>query len=142
MRAIKAFLTRPWLTILSLHIHTLFGKPYFKVFFVRADGNGGVGVDAHHNIHFIYELDNYYARAGAEHYDRNMEEQAKVSIYLYDTMTNLAEHYLPLDQEVQDVIDEMNEDAPPLAFRGGEEIRQVVDLANEGGSSNLGFSSG
>lgn len=128
MNWFRQFIARPWLAIIALNIHTVLGKPYFKMIIFRT-GRGDTAIDAHFNIHFIYELDNAYAMAGSEYYDSNFEDQAKVAIYMYDTIGNIAEKYMPLEELVLDE-DDIAADVPPMAFRGGEEVRQVVDLAD------------
>jgi hypothetical protein len=125
----KRFIARPWLTMLIMAIYTMFGKPYFKVFIFQTE-RGNVAIDAHYNIHFIYELDGVYDQADTDYYDKNLEQQAKVAIYLYDTLGNIAENYMPPEEIVLGE-DDIGDDIPPLAFRGGEEVRQVVDLADK-----------
>ena len=98
MNWLKQFISRPWLTILALQAHTLFGKPYFKVLIFQTDTVGNVGIDAHYNLHFIYELDAAYAQAGSDYYDPSIDKQGKIAIYLYDTTGNIAEKYMPPEQ--------------------------------------------
>ena len=130
----RRFLARPWWTMLKLTLYTMMGKPYFKTFIWRTEG-GQSAIDAHHNVHFIYELDRMYAAAGSDYYNQNMDDQAKVAIYLYDTLGNIAENYMPPEQVVVGE-DDIGADVPPLAFRGGEEVRQVVDLAEQPNAGN------
>ena len=125
----KQFIARPWLTIMSLHLHTLFGQPYFKVLIFQTDRVGNVAIDTHYNYHFLYSLDGIYKQAGSDYYDPSMEEQGKIAIYLYDTIGNIAENYMPLEELVVDEND-IGADVPAMGFRGGEEVRQVVDLAD------------
>jgi len=132
---LKRFITRPWITIAMLTIYTMLGKSYFKVFIFQTDKVGNVAIDTHYNIHFIYELDNVYAMAESDYYDKNLEQQAKVAIYLYDTLGNIAEQYMPAE-ELMLGEDDIGADVPPLAFRGGEEVRQVVDLADRSGPTS------
>ncbi len=134
MNWFRRFLARPWWTMFVMALHTLMGKPYFKTFIWRTD-SGHSAIDAHHNIHFIYELDRMYAAAGSDYYDQNLEDQAKIAIYLYDTIGNIAENYMP-PEEINIGEDDIGADVPPLAFRGGEEVKQVVDLADRPGSGN------
>lgn len=129
MNWFRKFITRPWLTIMMMAIYTMLGKPYFKVFIFQTDKTGNVAIDAHYNIHFIYELDGVYAMAESDYYDKNLEQQAKVSIYLYDTLGNIAENYMPPEELILGE-DDIGADVPAMAFRGGEEVRQVVDLAD------------
>lgn len=131
----KRFIARPWWTMLAMAIYTMLGKPYFKVFIFQTDKVGNVAIDTHFNVHFIYQLDRTYRAAGAEHYDENLEDQAKVAIYLYDTIGNIAENYMP-PEEVVIGEEDIGADVPPMAFRGGEEVRQVVDLADQPGTGS------
>ena len=126
---LKTTIARPWWTMLKKNLATLFGRPYFKVFIFEAGGIGKVGIDAHYNIHFLYRLDAAYEAAGSDIYERSMDEQAKISIYLYDTLGGIAENYAPMPDISSITGDDIGADVPPLAFRGGEEVRQVVDLA-------------
>jgi hypothetical protein len=139
---LKRFVTRPWWTMLKLQLFTVFGKPYFKVFVYRTEP-GHVAIDAHHNVHFLYELDRLYRAAGSDYYTDDLDEQAKISIYLYDSFGNIAENYIPVDQ-VGMGDDDIGADVPPMAWRGGEEVKQTVDLANRmsGSSSTLGVKMG
>jgi hypothetical protein len=118
-----------------LNVYTMLGKPYFKVFIFQTDRVGNVAIDAHYNIHFIYELDGVYAMAKSDYYDRNLEQQAKVSIYLYDTLGNIAENYMPPEELMFDEND-IGADVPAMGFRGGDEVRQVVDLADRSSSNS------
>jgi len=129
MNWFRQFIARPWFTIVSMHIHTLFGKPYFKVLIFQTDRVGNVAIDTYHNVHFMYSLDAIYKQAGSDYYDSSIEEQGKIAIYLYDTIGNIAENYMPLEELVVDE-DDIAADVPAMGFRGGEEVRQVVDLAD------------
>jgi len=133
MNWLKQFLARPWASIIALKYYTLFGMPYYKMIIFRI-GRGECGVDAHYNIHFIYELDNAYAQAESDYYNANLEDQAKVAIYMYHTVGNIAEKYMPLEELVVDGHD-IETDVPPMAFRdGGEPVTTVVDLAEHPGN--------
>jgi len=139
----RRFVARPWWTIIKLHAFTMLGKPYFKVFIFQTDRVGNVGIDAHFNIHFIYELDNAYELAKATHFNKHLDDNAKVAIYLSDNLGQIAEQYLPVDSEVQDLINEsLTGDVPPMTLQGGEEVRQVVDLADRGKDSTLDIEMG
>lgn len=124
----KQFIARPWFTIMSLHIHTLFGQPYFKVLIFQTDRPGNVAIDTHYNYHFLYSLDAIYKQAGSDYYDPSMEEQGKIAIYLYDTVGNIAENYMP-PEELEVDENDIGADVPAMFNMGGEEVRQVVDLA-------------
>ena len=143
MHWFRQFIARPWWTLCKLHMSTILGKSYFKVFIFQTDRVGNVGIDAHFNIHFIYELDNAYERVGATHFDKNLDDNAKVAIYLSDNLGQIAEQYLPVDSEVQDLIDEsLGGDVPPMKLQGGKEVRQVVDLADREQNSTLDIEMG
>jgi hypothetical protein len=124
---IRTTLARPWWTIFKMNIATFRGKPYFKVFIFQTDKIGNVGIDAHYNIHFLYQLDSAYEIAGSDVYNRGLDEQAKISIYLYDTIGGIAENYIP-PPETEYVDDDIGADVPAMAYRGGEEVKQVIDL--------------
>jgi len=134
MNWLKSIIARPWLTILSLNLHTMFGKPYFKVIMFHNKEIGQVAIDAHYNVHFLYQLDAAYARAGSDYYEPGLEEQAKIAIYMYDTAGGIAENYMPPEELILGD-DDIAPDVPGMAFRGGEEVRQVVDLADHPGNN-------
>lgn len=137
MNWFRRFIARPWWTLLKLQIFTMLGKPYFKVFVFQTDKVGNVGIDAHYNVHFIYELDRIYKAADSDYYSPELDQQAKVSIYLYDTFGNIAENYIPVEQ-VTIGEDDIGANVPAMGWRGGEEVKQTVDLANRpAGSSKL-----
>ena len=139
----RRVIARPWWTLVKLHVSNMLGKPYFKVFIFQTDRVGNVGIDAHYNIHFIYELDNAYERAGATHYNKHLDDNAKVAVYLSDNLGQIADNYLPVDQEVQELIDEsLAGGVPPMKLQGGEEVRQVVDLADRKENSTLDIEMG
>jgi hypothetical protein len=143
MHWLRQIVFRPWWTMTKLHLSTMFGKPYLKVFIFQTDRVGNVGIDAHFNIHFIYELDNAYELVKATHYDKHLDDNAKVAIYLSDNLGQIADQYLPVDSEVQDLIDEsLAGNIPPMTLQGGEEVRQVVDLADRKRSSSLDIEMG
>jgi len=125
--SIKGFLTRPWLSIFMKTIYTLLGKPYFKTTIFHAGEVPNVGVDAIYNIHFIYQLDNAYSAAGANHYDRDAPDNEKVAIYLFDSITNLAEPYIPINQ-ILDGIDEGTEGLPAINLGQGDHATTRVNL--------------
>jgi hypothetical protein len=125
--SIKGFLARPWLSILTKVIYTLLGKPYFKTMIFHAGEVPNVGVDAIYNIHFIYQLDNAYSAAGADHYDRDAPDNEKVAIYLFDSISNLAEPYIPVRQLI-DGIDEETEGLPAINLGQGDHATTRVNL--------------
>jgi hypothetical protein len=124
---IKGFLARPWLSIFMKTVYTLLGKPYFKTMIFHAGEVPNVGVDAIYNIHFIYQLDNAYSAAGADHYDRDAPDNEKVAIYLFDSITNLAEPYIPVRQLI-DGIDDEAEGLPAINLGQGDHATTRVNL--------------
>lgn len=106
----------------------MLGKPYFKVLIFQTDKVGNVAIDTYYNVHFLYALDAIYKQAGSDYYDASIEEQGKIAIYLYDTIGNIAENYMPAEQLIVDEED-IGADVPAMFNMGGEEVRQVVDLA-------------
>lgn len=123
---IKTLLRTPWFNVISKVWHTILGKPYFKVTMVDI-GNGQIGIDAQYNIHFIYQLDNLYSRTGSTIYQRDLEEQHKITIYLYDSINQIADEYGIRDEPT---IEDEDFEGIPMAVRGGEEVKQVVDIAS------------
>lgn len=108
-------------------IYTALGRPYFKVNFryFRA-GPGGIYVDAFYNNFFIYELERIYTKKGDGKVLEPLSDDEKILVYLYDLIADQAEEIIP-----QGEINEFGEEIPMLAYRGGEEVRQVVDIAKE-----------
>lgn len=108
-------------------IYTALGKPYFKITFKYFHaGPGGVYVDAEFNNFFIYELERLYKQKGEEKTLEPLDDDEKVTVYLYDLAYDLAEDNLP-EESVEDI----GADIPMLGFRGGEEVKQVIDLGKE-----------
>jgi len=116
---------KPWLTILMKNLYTFFGKPYFKVTVFHHREIGQVGVDAQYNIHFLYLLDGAYEIAGVDYYNRGLSEEAKIAIYMYDTMGSIADNYMPMPNILQEGMDD--EYIPSMSM-SDESIKQTVDL--------------
>ena len=131
---LKTLLRTPWFSVISKVWHTILGKPYFKVTMVDI-GNGQIGIDAQYNIHFIYQLDNLYSRTGSVTYQRDLEEEHKITIYLYDSINQVADEYGIRDEPEVEFGDDIMEGIP-MAVRGGEEVKQVVDIATMDRSGN------
>lgn len=137
----RAVYQKPWLTILIKNLYTFVGKPYFKVSVFHHKEIGLVGVDAQYNIHFLYLLDSAYDAAGVEYYNRGLSEEAKVAIYLYDTMGSIADNYMPMPSGLQEIMDD--DDIPPMRMQDeADTIRQVVDLGRAGGGNGLDIATG
>ncbi len=120
------------------HIATALGRPYHHTAITRGTERGTANVDAQFNSLFIYELERLYdSDPKTENIiDRMAPDNEKVAIYLYDMIANIAENYLPPEPVMgQDI----GADVPPLAYRGGEEVRQVVDLGKQGSNSTVDF---
>ena len=140
MSKIMNFLRRPWLTLLAKTVYTILGKPYFKTIVTQlGDEVQNVDVKAIYNIHFIYYLDNVYESAGVRSYDRTAPPDEKIAIFLYDSVNNIAEPYLPVTRrmideatgEIIDLPEDDLDDIPPMSFRdGGEPVTTRVDLDN------------
>lgn len=129
---LKTLLRTPWLSVISKLWYTLLGKPYFKVTMVDI-GSGQTGIDAQYNIHFIYQLDNLYSRTGSTIYQRDLKEQHKITIYLYDSINQIADEYGIRDEPE---IEHETMEGIPMAVGGGEEVKQVVDIATMDRSGN------
>lgn len=136
----RAFIfQKPWFTIMMKNLYTFIGKPYFKVSVFHHKEIGQVGVDAQYNVHFLYRLDSAYESAGVEYYNRGLSEEAKIAIYLYDTMGSIAENYMPLPSELRDISDE----AEPMPLRDSNEpIKQVVDLSRNNDKGGFDIAKG
>jgi hypothetical protein len=147
MNKIMNFLKRPWLTLLTKTVYTL-----FKTIVSQIDGEvQNVDVKAIYNIHFIYHLDNVYEAAGVRSYDRTAPSDEKIAIFLFDSINNIAEPYLPVTRRMVDEAtgqiielgDEEMDDIPPMSFRdGGEPVTTRVDLDdphqfNDGAGVNI-----
>lgn len=126
MKKLLAPFVKPWLTILVKTLYTIAGKPYLKVT-ITNQKDGMVGVDAIYNPHFIYQLDNDYRRGGATHYDVTAPDNEKIAIYVYDAFGSIAENYIPLPQ-IEDEDEDLGANIPTMAIRGGQEVKQVVDI--------------
>ena len=108
---------------IAKHIFTILGRPFFKASFFYHDADR-VSIDAEFNSMFIYELERLYRQRGQEKVLEPLDhDQDKVAVYLYDLISGIAEDYLP-EENMEDIAP----DVPMLGFRGGEEVRQVVDL--------------
>ena len=119
---------------IAKHIFTALGRPYFRVTIGRGKETGEATVDAQFNSLFIYELERVYkAKGDATVLDPMAPENEKVAIYMYDVIGNIAENYLPPEGMPEDIGD----DVPMLGYRGGEEVKQIVDLGKEAKKANI-----
>lgn len=100
-------------------------KPYFYLEMTQKL-DGEITIDPIYNYLFIKQIDEFYSKSVAD-YNPNMPDEGKVALFISDFMNNIADEYLPeLTPEAQLEDDILN--IPPLASRGGTEVRQVVDL--------------
>lgn len=110
-------------------IYTALGRPYFKMTFKYFHaGPGGVYIDAHYNNFFIYELERLYHKKGDDKVMDPLSDDEKILVYVYDLVADQAEELLP-----QEDIDDIGDNIPMLGFRGGQEVKQVVDLGKPDG---------
>ena len=120
------------------HIATALGRPYHRTTITRGKEVGTSNIDAEFNSLFIYEVERQYDSNPTTKgvIDKMAPDNEKVAIYLYDMLANLAEPYLPAEPQVGD---DIGADIPALGFRGGEEVRQVVDLADASKKAGIDF---
>lgn len=119
---------------IAKHIFTALGRPYFRTTFSRGSEPGEATVDAQFNSLFIYELERVYKSKGDNTIlDPMAPENEKIAVYMYDVIGNIAENYLP----PEGMPEEIDEGVPMLGYRGGEEVKQIVDLGKEARKSNI-----
>lgn len=110
------------------------GEPYFLAT-ISIDDNGKATLEEDHNKHFIYYLDKSY-KSNRAPYDPDAEDVSKVAVFMYDVISQVAIPYLPVDEtDLDDENPDLN-NIPPLAIRGGKEVKQVVDLNPNQASPN------
>ena len=114
---------------------TLKEKPYLQVSIIMGKDNR-IQTDADFNKFAIAVIDDEYQAADVDYYDPTMSDNAKVAIYLSDTMNTIAANYLPdsFKNDIKDIADEyQNEliDASQVPDMQGNFEKQVVDLGNE-----------
>ena len=110
---------------------TLFGSPYFRVT-IRLKKDMTTEIDADFNNFFIIKLDQLYSGKEGT-WDSSLEDSDKVAIYLYDVIYGVVEPILPEEATSREELLEQEDldNIPPLAVRGGKEVKQIVDLGNE-----------
>lgn len=119
------------------HVYTALGRPYFHTTISHGKERGSVTVDAQFNNIFIYEMERTYRLKGEDKILNSLaEDNEKVAVYLYDVIANIAENYLPSEHAP---MEDIGADVPAMGFRGGEEVRQVVDLGKPSDGSNVDF---
>jgi len=107
-------------------IHNIMGRPYLRTVF-SGTKDGSMSIDAQFNNLFIYELDKQYLEMPSDMYNPMSDDNEKIAVYLYDVLSGIAEQYLPPENN-QRMIDDIAADVPAMGFRGGQEVKQVVDL--------------
>ena len=106
-------------------VYDVLSKPYFYLE-MKQKLDGEITIDPRYNYLFIKQLDKFYSESAVD-YDPNMPDEGKVALFISDFMNNIADGYLPEPEpEAQLEDDVLN--IPPLASRGGTEVKQVVDL--------------
>ena len=99
---------------------------YMKVTIIMGKDNR-MQTDVDINKFAVAVIDSEYQAAKVDYYHPSMEDNAKLAIYLSDTMNTIASNYLPEEfkREVQDVIDDYRGEVPDMS---GNFDKQVVDL--------------
>jgi hypothetical protein len=108
--------------------NNILGRPYMRTVFTGAR-DGSMSIDAQFNNLFIYELDHQYQQMGSEVYNPMADDNEKIAIYLYDVLSGIADDFLP-PEKPYNMVDDIAADVPPMGYRGGDEVRQVVDLSD------------
>jgi len=109
---------------------TIRQRPYLQVVIrnSKTDEDGMVKIEAEHNYQFLLQLDQAYSRLGAAvDWDARMPDHAKIAIFISDITSDVAE---PYRNDVAPREPEDTGDAPPMYLNGGQEVRQVIDIAN------------
>ena len=102
------------------------GEPYFLAT-LRIDDQGKATLEEDHNKHFIYYLDKSYKSNNAP-YDPDADEVSKIAVFMYDVISQVALPHIPMEEADLDDLNPDLSNIPPLAIRGGKEVKQVVDL--------------
>lgn len=122
----------PWKKIKKLWFN-LVNRPYLDMN-ISLKQNGSINIDAEYNGVFIYDLDRQYQNVEA--FKNAQTDDEKVAMLAYDILYGIVQPILPPEEEVsgeeEDRPHDPYENIPPLAFRGGVENRQVVDIASLG----------
>jgi len=100
--------------------------PFLKVSILMSR-DGQMQTDVNFNKFAIGMIDTDYQSAEVDYYHPTMDDNAKVAIYLSDTLNTIAANYLPdeFKEVVKDAVDEYENDVPELS---GNFDKQVVDL--------------
>lgn len=108
--------------------NNIIGRPYMRTVFIGST-DGSMSIDAQFNSLFIYELDRQYQQMTTDMYDPMADDNEKIAVYLYDVLSGIAENYLP-PEKPHGMVEDIAPDVPTMGFRGGEDVRQVVDLSD------------
>lgn len=87
-----------------------------------------MSIDAQFNSLFIYELDRQYLEMASDMYNPMSDDNEKIAVYLYDVLSGIAEDYLPPEKPY--MVEDIAADVQPMGYRGGETVKQVVDLSD------------
>ncbi len=107
--------------------HNIIGRPYLRAVFVGTT-DGSMSIDAQFNNLFIYELDRQYSEMQSDIFDTKADDNEKIAIYLYDVLSGIADNYLPPEKPY--MVGDIAADVQPMGYRGGETVKQVVDLSD------------
>ena len=107
--------------------HNVLGRPYLRTVFTGSK-DGSMSIDAQFNSLFIYELDRQYLEMASDMYNPMSDDNEKIAVYLYDVLSGIAEDYLPPEKPY--MVEDIAADVQPMGYRGGETVKQVVDLSD------------
>lgn len=108
---------------------TIRQKPYLRIVMENTEESeeGMVRINANHNYQFMWKLDRTYMNLGNNtDYEANMPDHAKIAVFMDDITTDIAEPY----RSEYGPGPEETEEGVPMFLNGGEEVKQVVDLAD------------
>lgn len=108
---------------------TIRQKPYIRIIIENTNNSeeGMVKVNANHNYQFMWKLDQAYTKLGNNtDYEANMPDHAKIAVFMDDITSDIAD---PYRQDVSPGTEE-TEEGVPMFLNGGEEVKQIVDLAD------------
>lgn len=119
----------PWMKIKKWWCN-ITNRPFLDVNF-RLKQDGTLDINAEYNGVFIYDLDRQYRDIEAFQNARTDDE--KIAMMIYDIVFGIVQPILPPEEDQdpeEESPDEAYKDAPVMAFRGGVENRQIVDIAD------------
>ena len=122
---------------------TIRQRPYLRIVIRNTkEGEDGIAqIDADYNPQFMWDLDRYYGKLGKGiDYDATMPDNAKIAIFMDDVTADVAEQYRPdMPPEFSDGLDDQ---VPPMFLNGGQEVKQVVDIAGIKDKTNVTVETG